>query len=83
MTKYYSSTTGGFYDTALHGTKTVFVADPTWQRPILEYPDPTWNAENYPPGTPHPTIAVPDVNAAPPIIEVDNPDCLLRPMRLR
>jgi len=32
----YSKSTGGFYDTDIHGTRTMLVQDPKWKRPKIE-----------------------------------------------
>lgn len=71
----FAKSTGGFYDLAIHGRRTLTIVDPAWQHPTIEIPDPDWRAEDYPAGTPHPLITVPDPAAIPPTVEVPNPDC--------
>ncbi len=72
---YFSKTTGGFYDKAIHGSRTLTVIDPAWQRPTTQVLDPDWNSADYPAGTLHPLITVPDETAIAPTIEIPNPDC--------
>ena len=74
---FYSKQTGGFYDASIHGRRTLTIADPAWQRPTIEIPDPDWIAADYPEGTPHPLITVPDDSIASPTVEVPNPDCVI------
>lgn len=76
--KFFSASTGGFYDTNIHGTRTMMVPDPDWVRPTKEIPVVDEGGK--------PVIgddgeevfeAVPDMDAEHPLVEVENPDCRL------
>lgn len=36
MTKFYSKTTGGFYDETIHGSRTIQIVDPMWRQPTVD-----------------------------------------------
>lgn len=71
---FYSKTTGGFYDEAIHGARLQSIIDPAWQHPTIEIADPKWDFEAHPEETPL-MIEVLDPAAIPPTIEVANPYC--------
>jgi hypothetical protein len=79
MTDYFSPDLHAFFSSSLHGSRTLSIIDPAWQRPTVEIPDPDWIAADHPEGTPHPLITVPDDSVAAPTIEVPNPDCKIPP----
>lgn len=64
MTKFYSKSTGGFYDDALHGARRIRINDPAWVRPTTEVLDPNWQ---------RPMLRVPDPDWQQPMIEVIDP----------
>ncbi|TWC21119.1 MULTISPECIES: DUF4376 domain-containing protein [unclassified Pseudomonas] len=72
MNQHYFGKDGGFYCTALHGQRTIMVADPSWVRPTILVPDPEWTGTD-----PAPSIEVPDLAAVAPMLEQSNPDCSL------
>ncbi len=59
---YYSASTGGFYDDAIHGPRTLAIPDPNWQRPTTTIPDPAWT---------RPLKSVPDMDALAPFVIID------------
>lgn len=65
---FYSKSTGAFYDSAAHGTRTVLVPNPKWKRPKIEVVDPADEML---------TIVIDDASAQPDLIEVENADCKL------
>lgn len=84
MSIYYSAKERGFYDSQIHGSRTLMIADPAWVRP--------WVTVTLQPGDTIEidgnvltndsdevvTLAdVPDAGAVAPMIEVANPDCRL------
>lgn len=75
---YLSTKTFGFFSEALHGTRTIVIADPSWTRPLIEVTDPNWMAGDDLSAT-APMVLVPDLQAEPPVVEVANPNCLLPP----
>jgi hypothetical protein len=78
---FYAKSTGGFYDPAIHGARSLLVLDPAWIRPLVSItlpPGATYPGE--PPvindtDQPMTLEAVPDLDAEPTVIEIDNPDC--------
>lgn len=98
MTVFYSPKTGGFYTDEAHGARKLLVpnpswvrpstkvADPAWVRPIKVIPDPEFKGKK---GDKVPQIAVPDMDAVQPdieifderaeapLIEIDNHACLI------
>ncbi|MDZ7890098.1 MAG: hypothetical protein U5M72_12945 [Pseudomonas sp.] len=80
---YYSKSTGGFYDAVIHGAKSVRVVDPEWVRPTTEIT--LQPGESIAVGDAAVTndgdtvkrMYVPDMEAVPPTIEVDNPQCCI------
>jgi len=93
MAKFFSATTGGFYDDGIHGPRQIQVSDPAWERPTKTVVVPDGEAEpplvnvgteDTPEMAPDPaweqpvrTLVVPDDEASPPIIIIDNPHCSL------
>jgi hypothetical protein len=81
MDYFYSPSTGWFYREDIHGPRRLVVPDPAWVRPLI--------VVTLPPGSSYPgeppvfneteepmTLEdVPDLDAVPAVIEVDNPDC--------
>ena len=72
---YYAKSTGYFYDSDIHGARTLAVSDPSWVRPAVKTPDPTWSAPVDAPQAVAPLIDVPDLSASAPTLSVPNPDC--------
>src|SRR5574340_1390039 len=64
----YSKTTGGFYDEATHGSRTLAIHDPTWVRPTIQVPQDDGNGGTI-------IVEVPDETAVHPTLTVPNPDC--------
>lgn len=79
---FYSKSTGGFYDSAIHGALKIIIADPAWVRPtktVILQPgesyricDQVMQNDNDTPGT---WEDVPDMDIVAPTVEVDNADC--------
>lgn len=67
---FYSPSTKGFYDSAIHGSRTILVENPAWERPTTKVADPNYRGDGD-----APLIDMPDMNATPDMIEVDNPAC--------
>lgn len=80
MTIFYHAATSGFYDTRVHGERTLLVADPAWQAPLIRIADPDWRQPDDDPQAQPLLIEVPDPQAQPPLIQVVNPDCCLPPI---
>lgn len=77
MKVFYAAKNNGFYNEAVHGSRTVIVPDPEWVRPTVPVPDPAWV-----PGEGDqeaPMLQVPDMSAIPPTVEQPNPECTLPP----
>lgn len=81
---FYSATTGGFYDPEFHGARLMTITDPAWIRPttdvVLEPGESLWVNGDFRHNDTDEAITlrdVPDMNADPDTIEVDNPDCLI------
>lgn len=81
---FFSVQTGGFYDAFIHGARRILVADPAWVRPkvdVVLLPGESalvGDEEVANTGAEPITLRnVPDVNATPDMVEVDNPDCLI------
>ncbi|WP_407059061.1 phage tail assembly chaperone [Ralstonia syzygii subsp. celebesensis] len=72
---FYAKSTGGFYDSGIHGDRTMAMVDPSWTRPTVKVPDPTWSAPADEPQAEAPLIEVPDLAALAPTVTVANPDC--------
>ena len=82
---YYSKSTGGFYDEAIHGARktnvivdgwvhpSIEVPDPDWLRPQIYVQDPEWVAADHPEGTDAPTVLMPDTAAIAPMITILDP----------
>lgn len=70
MTKFYSETTRGFYDAAIHGARTMQIVDPAWICPQIEHvdtdPETGETVDRY---------MIDDPDAVPDTIKVSNPDC--------
>lgn len=79
MTIFFHAATIGFYDTRVHGERTVWIADPHWNPPQISVPDPVWQATEGAPKAKTPNISLPDQLAEAPLIEVPNPNCALPP----
>ncbi|WP_242672099.1 tail fiber assembly protein [Stutzerimonas kirkiae] len=81
MTILFSASTTGFYDTRVHGERTLLIVDPNWARPLISVP--LQPGEALPDGsfineTDEPiTLDVPDATAEPVLIEVPNESCML------
>lgn len=75
MKRSFAASTGWLYNDQDHGPRTLVIVDPAWQPPTIQIPDPDWRADEHPEGTPHPLVGVPDPEAIPATIQVDNPDC--------
>lgn len=58
MTLYYSKSTGGFYDDAIHGKRIVLQQDPAWVRPQITLPAVEASTEQVIPDE----TAIPDAN---------------------
>lgn len=78
MSIYFHAATVGFYDTRAHGERTVLIADPKWEHPLISIPDPNWMAGEGSTAKPA-MIKVKDPKATVPMIEVSNPNCWLPP----
>ncbi|MCX9150563.1 tail fiber assembly protein [Pseudomonas sp. TB1-B1] len=83
---FYSAKTGGFYDPVFHGYRRMLIADPAWIRPtmdvVLQPGDSLSVGDQVFRNDTDEAITlrdVPDLNADPDTIEVDNPDCLIPP----
>ena len=72
---FYSKTTGGFYDPTIHGARKLSIIDPAWVCPTIQVPDPAWVTSEHPEGAAVLLVEVPDLNAVPDTVEIDNPDC--------
>ncbi|WP_395608934.1 hypothetical protein [Pseudomonas sp. B22129] len=79
MTIFFHAKTLGFYDTRAHGERTLWIPDPSWERPQVNIPDQAWEADPNNPEAQRPMVRIADVTAEPPLIEVANPDCYLPP----
>lgn len=81
---FYSAQSSGFYDTSTHGTRTITIIDPAWARPtvtlVLLPGESAWVGDELVANAsdePMTVRDVPDINAIPDILTVDNPDCLI------
>lgn len=81
---FYSAQTGGFYDAMIHGARLVTVPDPEWVRPkvniVLQSGESAWVGDELVTNTEGEPITlhdVPDMDAIPDTLEVDNPACLI------
>jgi len=81
---FFSVQTGGFYDAFIHGARRILVADPAWIRPTVDVVllpgESALAGDEQVTNTGAEPITlrnVPDVNAIPDMVEVDNPDCLI------
>lgn len=77
MTLFFSGKTGGFYDSAIHGTRMLSIVDPKFTWPTIDEPDPHWVAPNEAPEAVAPLIQVLDPAVSPPMVDIPNPDCLI------
>lgn len=75
MGVFYARSTGGFYDSAKHGARTLTIVDPSWKRPTVKAPDPRWVQTEGGGASAAPLIDVPDSAAIAPTISVLNPAC--------
>lgn len=83
---FYSKSTGGFYDAAIHGNRTIGMPDPAWQRPrsdvelqpgeaaVVEVDGKLQTVENTT-NEPMLVVGAMDMQAAHPFVDVSNPDC--------
>ena len=81
---FFSAQTNGFYDVAFHGARLATIADPAWVRPkvdiVVQPGDSAWDGAKLVINSGHEPITlrnVPDMEAVPDTLEVDNPDCLI------
>jgi len=86
MSIYYSAKERGFYDSQLHGSRTLRIADPAWVRPqvtVTLQPGDTIEIDGDVLANDSGEVVtlenVPDASAVAPMIEVPNPDCRLPP----
>lgn len=79
MNIFYSAKHNAFFNEVFHGTRTIQVPDPKWERPTIPIQDPAWNRPNIQVENPDwsegdtvtpETIWVPDIDAVAPMIEV-------------
>lgn len=81
MTQFYSLSTAGFFDTIIHGERTLLVPDPEFQRPLITVtlqPGEALKDGSHLNETDAPiTVEVPDSDTLHPLIQIPNPDCLL------
>lgn len=79
MKIFFSEKDNTFFNEVFHGTRTIKVPDPKWERPTITIPDPTWDRPHIQIKNPDwnegdtvtpETIWVPDLEAAAPMIEV-------------
>lgn len=77
MAIFFHAQSSGFFDTRVHGERTLLIQDPQWVRPLISMPDPAWVPDSTEADAVHPLIQVEDSKARPPLIKVDNPDCFL------
>lgn len=81
--KYFSASTGGFYDDAIHGVRTIKMVDPEWMRPTVTVTlEPGEKIEVDGQVTENNTdetvtVDVPDMSLPEPLIEVPNAACKL------
>ncbi|WP_227105119.1 phage tail assembly chaperone [Chromobacterium rhizoryzae] len=75
MGKYFAESTGGFYDSSIHGALALTVVDPSWVRPTIKETDPNWVQPADDPKATAPMIDVPDMSVAAPTITTSNPAC--------
>lgn len=67
---YFSASVKAFYDEHIHGSRTLLIIDPSWERPTVRIPDPKYDGSGD-----VPLITVPDESAVPRMIETANPLC--------
>lgn len=88
MKIFYSAKENAFFNEVFHGTRTIQVPDPEWERPTIAIQDPTWDRPHVQVKKPDwnegdtvtpETIWVPDLEAAAPMIEVPD-DSASHPM---
>lgn len=79
---FYSRSTNGFYDEEIHGPRRISIVSPSWERPrtdVVLQPGESRQIDGKKmtnTGDEPITLGgVPDMNASPEMIEVDNPDC--------
>ncbi|MCP1290946.1 phage tail assembly chaperone [Chromobacterium sp. S0633] len=75
MSKYFAGSSGGFYDSAIHGALMLAVVDPSWTRPTIKEPDPNWVQLADDSEATAPMIDVPDMSVTAPTITTSNPAC--------
>lgn len=76
---YYSATHKGFYISDIHGPRMHMAPLANWQRPLVKIADPDWVGDPKSQNKTAPLIEVPDLSAAHPMIEVENPSCKIPP----
>lgn len=81
---YYSKTTGGFYDEAIHGARFIHIQDPEWVRPTFDFylePGATeivGDQEVSNDGDEPLLIeGAPDMSITAPTVQIENPACLI------
>lgn len=85
MSIFFSAAERGFYDTMIHGARTVIIDDPDWVRPTIPVtlePGEAVSVEGAPLVNETQaaiTLEIPDEQAQPPRLEVPNPNCRLPP----
>lgn len=81
MTIYYSAAEGGFYDTRVHGSRTLLIPDPSWVPPrssvVVEPGEPLPDGSGINEAEEAIRVDIPDETAQAPLIEVLNDACLL------
>jgi len=79
MKIFYSAKDNAFFNEDFHGTRTIQVPDPEWERPTITIQDPAWNRPDIEVENPDwsegdtvtpETIWVPDIDAVAPMIKV-------------
>lgn len=81
---FYSAQLSGFYNVEDHGPRKISIVDPAWIRPtvniVLQPGESAWDGENLVENTDDEPLTlrnVPDANAVPDMLTVDNPACLI------
>jgi len=79
---FYSPSTGGFYEEGIHGSRRITIIEPAWQRPTIDVtlqPGESYTVAGQlvvnETADPMQLGSVPDMDAVPATIEIDNPDC--------
>lgn len=88
MKIFYSAKENTFFNEVFHGTRTIQVPDPEWQRPTVPVPDPEWERPSISIQNPAwsegdesvpETLLAPDVDAVAPMIDVPD-DSVFHPL---